>query len=173
METQQTPEPTLSKDDNLFLHALGVFAVCLLAYVLLYMWDSRIRTGKGPWSISFDSTTNDTPRIVVNQPAYGITNVTLLFPGESVPLTNRATNILFTNPKMELPFGEIRHHDLSYQPGVITLLAFNHEIEFIRRGLFIDRREIKWPDADTITLTPTNQPPPRHPERKRTKDLEQ
>ena len=173
MNKQELRDELHKKDDNLFLHALGVFAVCLFAYIFLYSCDARLRTGKGPWSITFDTTTNDTPRIVVNQPNYGITNVTLLFPGESVSLTNGATNILFTNPKIELPFGKIRHHDLSYQPGVITILAFNHEIEFIRRGLFIDRSEIPWSDAKTISLAPTNQALPRHPERKRTKDLEQ
>lgn len=166
------PEPTdTPKRDSFPLQAIGVFLVCLIAYALLYSCDARLRTRKGPWAVRFDTTADHTPRLTVNQPALGITNVTITFPGESVILTNGPTNILFIDPTIEPPFGELRHHDLMYQPGVVTLLAFNHEIELIPRALFIDRREIKWSDAGNLALSPTNQPPPAHPERKRTKDL--
>lgn len=171
--TEQNPEHQHPKEDRIVLHALAVFVVCVIGYIGLYQWDAHLRTGKGPWSVTFAADTNNTPTLTVNQSSYGISNVTLRFPGESAVLTNGATNILFTEPKIQIPFGEIRHHDLTYHPGVITLLVFNHEIELIRRGLFIDRREYQWPDAKTFTLTPTNAAPPKHPERKRTQDLEQ
>ena len=160
-------------NDNLLKHAIPVFIVCVIGYALLYACDARLRTQKDPWSVEFDTTADNTPRLTINQADYGISDVTITFPGESVTLTNGATNILFTHPKIELPFGEIRHHDLMYQPGVITLLVFNHEIELIRRGLFIDRQEFPWAESDAFRLAPTNAAPPRHPERKRTKDLEQ
>lgn len=176
-ETDETksppPEHEHPKEDRIVLHAIVVFLVCLIGYVLLYQGDAYLRTNKGPWSVTFSTDSNNVPTLVVSQPAYDINNVTLRFPGESVILTNGATNILFLDPKVQIPFGELRHHDLTYQPGVVTLLVFNHEIEFIRRGLFIDRREYQWPDLTTLALTPTNAPPPKHPERKRTKDLEQ
>ncbi len=168
-DTKSQPEA----GDNLLRHAVPVFIVCVIGYALLYGCDAKLRTSRGPWSVTFDVTADQTPRLTISQPSYGIKNVDILFPGESITLTNGATDILFTHPKVELPFGEIRHHDLMYQPGVVTLLVFNHEIELIRRGLFIDRQEFSWQEADGFRLAPTNQPPPRHPERKRSKDLEQ
>jgi hypothetical protein len=135
-------EPPRTKE-NLPLQLIGVFAVCLVGYILLYSCDSRLRAGKGAWSVRFDTTTNDTPRIVINQAALGISNVTITFPGETVTLTNGPTDLVFTSPTLEPPFGELRHHDLMYLPGVITLLAFNHEIELIPRGLFIDRHAVR------------------------------
>lgn len=167
------PHPKHEASDNLLRHAIPVFLVCLICYVLLYACDAKLRTHKGPWAVEFDITANDTPRLTINQPSYGIRQVSILFPGETATLSNGATNILFTHPKVEIPFGEIRHHDLTYQPGVITFLIFNHEIELIRRGLFIDRQEFQWQESDGFRLSPTNQAPPRHKERKRTPDLEQ
>ena len=161
-----------AKPERFGLQVALVFVVCLVGYALLYSCDSRLRAGKGPWSVRFDTTSNDIPRLVINQPALGVTNVTITFPGESVTLTNGPTNLLFTTPTIEPPFGKLRHHDLMYLPGVVTLLAFNHEIELIPRGLFIDRREVKWPSARSFALAPTNAPPPAHVERKRTKDLQ-
>jgi hypothetical protein len=159
------------KKENFALQAVAVFLVCLIGYSLLYSCDSRLRAGKGPWSVRFETTTNNTPRIIIDQAGLGISNVVITFAGEACQLTNGPTNLLFTTPTVEPPFGELRHHDLMYLPGVITLLAFNHEIELIPRGLFIDRREIPWSEARSLSLSPTNQAPPAHQERKRTKDL--
>lgn len=167
------PNPTKETSDEKFhLHVIGVFLVCLVGYGLLYSCDSRLRNSKGPWAVRFEATESGTPRLVINQPALGVTNVAITFPGESVTLTNGATNILFSSPTIEPPFGELRHHDLMYLPGVITLIAFNHEIELISRGLFIDRQEFKWTDARSFSLAPTNQAPSAHVVRKRTKDLQ-
>lgn len=172
-ETEAPAQPEHPKEDRIVLHAFVVFVICVVGYIGLYQWDAHLRTHKGAWSVTFATDTNNVPILTVSQPSYDIKDVTIRFAGESVVLTNGVTNIVFNDPKVKIPFGEIRHHDLTYQPGVITLLVFNHEIEFIRRGLFINRTEHLWPEATNFTLSPTNAAPPRHKERKRTKDLEQ
>lgn len=157
------------KEDNLLKHAAIVFVVCLVGYVLLYQWDKDVRLRKGPWEVTFEQETNGTPFVRIDQPAYGISNVVLRFPDSVITETNLnlPTVVRFDDPLKQPAFGKLRFHDLTYQPGTITLLLFNHEIEMIRRGLFINRREVKWPDADSFTLAPTNAPPPAHEARRK------
>jgi hypothetical protein len=162
----ESPHP---KDDNLIKHAVVVFVVCVIAYVFLYRWDSNVRLRKGPWEVTFATDTNGTPFVGINQPAYGISNVVIRFPDCEITETNISlpTTVNFDDPLKKPPFGKLRFHDLTYQPGTVTLLLFNHEIEMIRRGLFIDRQENGWSTAKDFSLTPTNAPPPAHEARRK------
>ena len=63
-------------------------------------------------------------------------------------------------PDLKPAFGELRFQDATYLPGTVTLLAFNHELEFIARGLVVDRQERAWQPGLTVELAPTNQAPP-------------
>ena len=54
----------------------------------------------------------------------------------------------------------MRFQDATYLPGTVTLLAFNHEVELIQRGLVVDRLERVWQPGVTLDLSPTNQAPP-------------
>jgi hypothetical protein len=157
----ESPHP---QDDNLLKHVFVVFVVCVIAYVVLYRWDSNIRIRKGPWEVTFAAETNGTPFIAINQPTYGITNVIIRFPACEITETNLSLpmTVKFDDPLKKPPFGKLRFHDLTYQPGTITLLVFNHEIEMIRRGLFLDRQENRWADSHEFSLSPTNAPPPAH-----------
>lgn len=156
--------------DSIGKPAFIVFVVCVIAYALLYAGDRHLRLHKGPWEVDFRADTNGTPELVVNQPALGISNVVIRFPGESLPADASPGDLRFDEPTLRPGFGELRFHDLSYLPGTITLLAFNHEIELIPRALWIDRREIPWPEAKMIELAPTNQPPPPQSKRYRKSD---
>ena len=66
----------------------------------------------------------------------------------------------FTQPNTKPAFGELRFQDATYLPGTVTLLAFNHEVELIQRGLVVDRLERVWQPGVTLDLSPTNQAPP-------------
>lgn len=145
------------RSDNIFKHAAIAFVLALAVYVLFYSCDSRMRTRKGPWQVDFLSTNNQ-PFLVINQPALGIQNVRIQLDGEQV--TNTQAAIRFDRPKgIELPYGRIRFHDLTYLPGTVTLDLFGHEIEFLPRTMVINTQEHPWQNNELIVLRPTNKIP--------------
>jgi hypothetical protein len=146
------------RNDNIFKHAALAFVIALAGYVLFYSCDARLRTRKGPWVVDFSATTNNEPLLVINQPALGIQNVRIQLSGEQV--TNTQMGVRFDRPKgIELPYGRIRFHDLTYLPGTITLDLFGHEVEMLPRAMFINTRERPWQSESMIVLSPTNKIP--------------
>ncbi len=146
--------------DNILKHVAIVGVIAVAGYFSLYALDSHLRSRKGPWEVTFAVETNGTPYLVVNQPVLGVREVKVRFPGEQSPLTNAPVTVRFTEANTKPAFGELRFQDATYLPGTVTLLAFNHEVEFIQRGLVLDRREQPWKPGDVAELTPTNQAPP-------------
>ena len=143
--------------DNIFKHAAIAFVLALIGYALFYSCDARLRTGKGPWTVDFISTNNE-PLLVISQPALGIQNIRIQLAGEQA--TRTQTGIHFDRPKgIELPYGRIRFHDLTYLPGTITLDLFGHEIELLPRTLVINTKEQSWENDSLVVLTPTNKIP--------------
>lgn len=158
----------MQQQDNIFKHVAIVGVIALVGYAGLYALDMHLRARKGPWEVTFATETNGTPYLVVNQPTLGVQEVKVRFPGELCPLTNAPVTVRFTEPGLKPGFGEVRFQDATYLPGTVTLLAFNHEIEFIPRGLVLDRQERAWQAGLTAELSRTNQAPPvRPPGRKR------
>jgi hypothetical protein len=157
------PRPMQKQPDNILKHVALVGVIAVVGYFSLYALDSHLRVRKGPWEVTFAAETNGTPFLVVNQPAFGIREVKVRFPGEANPLTNAPVTVRFTQPNTKPAFGELRFQDATYLPGTVTLLAFNHEIELIQRGLALDRQERAWQPGLTVDLAPTNQAPPARP----------
>lgn len=154
------PPTPMQKPDNILKHVALVAVIAIIGYFSLYALDSHLRTRKGPWEVTFATETNGTPYLLVNQPTYGIRDVKVRFPGERSPLSNAPVTLRFTEPNTAPAFGELRFQDATYLPGTVTLLAFNHEVELIQRGLVLDRRELPWQSGQTLELSPTNQAPP-------------
>ena len=150
----------MQQPDNILKHVAIVGVIALVGYVGLYALDMHLRGRKGPWEVTFATETNGTPYLLVNQPALGVRDVKVRFPGEQNRLTNAPVTMRFAEPNTKPAFGELRFQDATYLPGTVTLLAFNHEIEFIQRGLVLDRQERAWQPGLTADLTPTNQAPP-------------
>lgn len=146
--------------DNILKHVALVALVAAVGYFSLYALDSHLRARKGPWEVTFAAETNGTPFVLINQPALGVREVKVRFPGEQNPLTNAPVTVRFNEPRVRPGFGEVRFQDATYMPGTVTLLAFNHEVELIPRGLVLDRQERPWQPGLTVELAPTNQPPP-------------
>jgi hypothetical protein len=146
--------------DNILKHVALVALVAAVGYSSLYALDSHLRARKGPWEVTFAAETNGTPFVLINQPALGVREVKVRFPGEQNPLTNAPVTVRFNEPRVRPGFGEVRFQDATYMPGTVTLLAFNHEVELIPRGLVLDRQERPWQPGLTVELAPTNQPPP-------------
>ena len=146
--------------DNILKHVALVGVIAVVGYFSLYALDTHLRARKGPWEVTFAVETNGTPFLLVNQPALGVRDVKVRFTGEHSLLTNAPVTVRFTEPNTRPAFGELRFQDATYLPGTVTLLAFNHEVEFIQRGLVLDRQERAWQPGLTVELTPTNQAPP-------------
>ena len=146
--------------DNILKHVAIVGVIAVVGYFSLYALDTHLRARKGPWEVTFATETNGTPYLLVNQPALGVRDVKVRFTGEQSPLTNAPVTIRFSVANTKPAFGELRFQDATYLPGTVTLLAFNHEVEFIQRGLVLDRQERAWQPGLTAELTPTNQAPP-------------
>jgi hypothetical protein len=137
--------------DNIFKHAIIAFALALLGYIFFFSCDAHLRTTKGPWIVEFTTTNND-PLLVINQPALHIENVRIQLVGEKT--TNAPATVRFDKPfGIQLPYGRVRFHDLTYLPGTITLDLFGHEIEMIPRALFINTNEVAWSNNSLFVLT--------------------
>jgi hypothetical protein len=158
----------MHQPDNILRHVATVGVIAVVGYFSLYALDSHLRARKGPWEVTFAAETNGTPYLVVNQPTLGVRDVKVRFAGESSALANGSVTVRFHEPNTKPAFGELRFQDATYLPGTVTLLAFNHEVEFIQRGLVVDRQERAWQPGLVVELSPTNQPPPvREKARKR------
>lgn len=149
----------MQQPDNILKHVALVGVIAVVGYFGLYALDGHLRGRKGPWEVTFATETNGTPYLLVNQPALGVRDVKVRFPGEHSPLTNAPVTVRFSAASTQPAFGELRFQDATYLPGTVTLLAFNHEVEFIPRGLVLDRQERAWQPGLTLDLPPTNQPP--------------
>ena len=135
------------------------FVLALVFYVIAYSWLSKRQTGKGPWQVTFTKDLGGTPEIVVNQPALGISNVTVRFQEEKLAPTNSVGTVAFTKPNLPVPFGALLFDDLMFLPGTITLDLFGHEVELLRRVLVLNRREVTWQSDAVYSLAPTNKLP--------------
>ncbi len=131
-----------------------VFLIALAFYAGAFYLIERQRTRQGPWQVLFAGVTNGPPRIVINQPKLGLTNVNLVFAGEHAELPapalmsfNEARAVPF-----DVPFGRCVFLDTTTLPGTVVLSLFRHEVQLLPRVLTLDRQERPWRSGETITL---------------------
>ena len=139
--------------DNPAKHFVFAFAIALVLYIVTYGWIQHNRSRKGPWEIDF-ANTNGAPALIINQPRLGLTNVSLIFEGESA-ITN-AARVEFRVPQQtpfHVSFAECVFEDLTFLPGTVTFKAYNHEIELLPRVLIIDQKKNEWKSGALITIS--------------------
>jgi hypothetical protein len=136
---------------------IGAFLVAALFYGGGFALNEYLRQRRGPWEVTFASRSNGVPTLVIRQPHLGIEAVQLEFPVESY--TNPAATVRFDTPRQPLPVGEVKHDDLSYLPGVVTLEIYGHEIELMPRQLYVNRRSHAWSALGQSALTLSERPP--------------
>lgn len=132
-----------------FLYA-GLIATAF--YFASFYGCESFRRAKGPWRVEFSADSNAQPQIVINQPALRITNVAIIFAGETFPTSRQAETVAFNTPTNEAPFGKVVFRDTTFLPGTITLSIFGHEIELLPRVLVIDQQERPWRSDERIVL---------------------
>lgn len=143
--------------DSFARHAAIAFACALVVYAIFFAIDTHLRTRKGPWEVNFTATTNNEPVLVINHAKLGIENVRIHLQGETA--TNKGPFTFASAARLNIPYGRVRFHDLTYLPGTVTLDLFGHEVEFLPRALFLNTKEIRWQNNTTFTLAPTNKIP--------------
>jgi len=135
---------------------LGGLLLALALYFGGFAFDQHLRTRRGPWEVTFTSGPSGAPAILVNQPKLNITNLKIVFEGETV--TNVPGAVAFDVPRKPVPFGRVEFEDLTYLPGTVTLDLFGHEIELLPRTLYINRKSHPWTSNQTITLSTADKP---------------
>jgi hypothetical protein len=144
------------KTDGLLRHVAWVFAVALVIYICGYMVIEHRRTRNGPWQVAFTNDASGAPALLVNQPQLAITNVLMVFPGETIPpLTNATVLPAFMQPRpvpFDVPFGKCVFMDTTSLPGTIVFELFGHEIQLLPRVMTIDKTEQPWQSGARLTL---------------------
>ena len=141
------------------------FFVVLALYLAAFYGFEHLNHRQGPWQVQFLTDVSGAPKLIVTQPALNISNVTIVFHGETTPATNLPQSVSFTLPEQPLPFGKRLYEDLRALPGVITFDLFGHEIELLPRVLIVNKKQIPWQHGTTLDLSATNKPalPPKPP----------
>ena len=144
------------KSDNPIKHFAFAFAIAVAIYFIAYSSIEHRRTRKGPWQVTFATSTNGEPRMIIDQPTLHLENVEIVFAGEVAAFTNNLTTLQFSQPRQvpyEVPFGKCIFMDTTFLPGTLTFQFFGHEIELLPRVMIIDHREQPWRSGSTITLS--------------------
>ena len=153
------------KSEGIGRHLAVTFVIALVLYVSFYSWDRHLRLRKGPWEVTFVSDGKGAPAIVINEPKLNLANVRIELTGEQISTVN--STVVFTEPAMRLPFGQLLFDDLMYHPGTVTLNLHGHEIELLPRTMIINKREVPWQSGAVIQLKPEQKvPPPPEPKKK-------
>jgi len=140
-----------------------LFLATLVVYLGVFYFVEYQRTRNGPWVIHFLSTSGGQPMIRIEQPAFGIEGLELVFEQESLPEGFSESVARFDDPvdfPYPITFGEVIFQDLTFQPGTLTLNLFDgHEVELIRRTLFVDKKEVPWTTSERVKVLPAEKLP--------------
>lgn len=146
----QTVSPV--KREGIWKPLLLVGALCVLSYFPLFNWIEHRRGYKGPWTVDF-AIAGGHPVLLISQPALGITNVQIAFPGVTTDTNSQRIEFSIARPvPYPVPFGQCVFQDTTFLPGTIVLEISGHEIQFMPRVLTIDKVERGWRNGETIEV---------------------
>lgn len=141
---------------------LIAFIIAAVSYAVLYTVIEKLRLRKGPWQVTFGEA-DGAPKIIIDQPWLGISNVTLVFEGQSPdrhPL--QRPPFRFSEARMvpfDVPYGRVIFLDTTFLPGTVTMQLFGHEIELLPRVLVLDQSEHPWLPGKVIHVAPAKTQP--------------
>jgi hypothetical protein len=144
------------KRDGILGRALLAFGIAVLFYVAVYHAIEHRRRSKGPWQVTFVQEQGGAQAIFINQHTIGITNVRIMFPVDSVMLTNRPMTLNFREARktpFDLPFGKCVFLDTVFLPGTVALEISGHQIQLMPRVLTVDGVEREWISGESVSLT--------------------
>ena len=132
------------------------FAGAVIFYALAWSWLNKRQVGKGPWEVNFSTNSTGVPQLIIAQPPLGISNITVLFEGETLAATNGTGSVAFGQPKARTPFGRVIYDDLMFQPGSVAVDCFGHVVEMIPSALILNTVSNGWRNGSIYSLFPTN-----------------
>jgi hypothetical protein len=136
-------------------HFVFAFIIAVVVYAVFFYGIEHRRTVNGPWQVTFTKSEAGIPEVIVFQPNLGISNLTIDFPNEKLPLTTASSLMIFDTPKevpYPVPFGQCIFMDTTFLPGTVTFNLLGHEIELLPRVLIIDKKEYAWKADGTISV---------------------
>jgi hypothetical protein len=92
----------------------------------------------------------------IQQKHLGVRAVRIIFLDEKTHAD--PARVRFDTPGSAVPWGRVKHEDLTYLPGVITLDVLGHEVEMLPRTLYVNRRAVAWSSGTNITLRTSDRP---------------
>jgi hypothetical protein len=134
------------------------FLIAVVGYAVLYFGIESVRPAKGPWRVDFTTNSVGYPKLAINQPRLGVTNVQVVL-AASLDTNLRPTSVSFEQPRQvpfALPIGECIFLDTTFLPGTVTMALGGHEIELLPRVLVIDHQAHQWKPHAVFYLTATN-----------------
>lgn len=143
--------------DRLPRHLAIAFGLALGMYGVIFMLDQGVRTRKGPWEVRFGMNGAGFAMITVDQPRVGVTNVQVVFVGETATNGGR---LVFSKPQQAVPFGKVKFEDLTYLPGSVAFDFFGHEVELLPRTLYLNKKEHAWKSGAVFELKAEEKLPP-------------
>ena len=143
--------------DKLPRHLAIGFLIALAVYVSFFACDQRVRQRKGPWEVTFHTNAAGFAAITVNQRSLQLTNVQIVFSGETA--TNTGT-VSFDRPQQQIPFGKVKFEDLTYLPGSVAFDFFGHEVELLPRTLYLNKKEVPWKSDTVFAVNSSEKLPP-------------
>jgi hypothetical protein len=141
------------KPDGPMKHFILAFLLAVTCYVVFYKLIEHRRTRKGPWEVTFTTTPDGVPSVVINEPKLSISNFQIIFPDQPSPPTNAL--YIFRDAKpvpFQVPFGKCLFMDTTFLPGSLAFELFDHQIELLPRALMVDHQEHPWVAGRPITL---------------------
>ncbi len=133
-------------------HFLGAFVLALALYLGTFFGIEHWRQAKGPWRVRFQSDNAGHPSVSVSHEGSGISGVRVVFSGEQIVATNLSVEVQFDAPRTNVPFGRVIFLDTTFLPGTVTFDFFGHEVQFIPRGLYVNRKERPWKSGQTVEV---------------------
>jgi hypothetical protein len=157
-----------SKPATSFLkQTLVVFAGVALIYGAVFYLIEYRRNFRGGWQVEFAADASGVPSITITQPTLSISNVSVVFHGETAGWSNAVRSMVFNQPNTNLPFGGVIFIDTTFLPGSIVFEFFGHEVDLFPNQLMLNRKAAGWPSGATFDLRPEDKLSPEEKQLKR------
>jgi hypothetical protein len=144
------------ESEHTFRNILLVFLAAVMLYVVAFTSIEHLRTRKGGWHVTFLTDATGEPKLIVNQPRLGLSNISLDFPSQKVAMSNLNETVVFDRPITNVPFGIVAYLDTTFLPGAILLRVFDHEIQLTPRLLIVDDHKMIWQNEQSFAFSPVN-----------------
>lgn len=156
----------MKRGENIKL-VLIPLVMAVVIYFVGYWGIEHQRQKNDPWKVSFTTSSNNHPAIVINQKSLGVSNVTVVLSGEPLAEDFQQSDLVFdqaANTPFPVPHGQVIFQDLTFLPGTVTLDLRGHGIELLPRVIILNTNEVPWDSGAVYHLQPEEKLNPLTPQ---------